>query len=40
MKSYESNQESKHIINLDAINLKGYAMSNFDPIGGFKRIDP
>ena len=40
LKSYDSNQESKHIIYLDANNLYGYAMSKFLPTSGFKWIDP
>ena len=32
LKSYETKQESKHIIYLDANNLYGYAMSNFTTI--------
>ena len=35
-KSYNSKQESKHIIYLDANNLYGYAMSKFLPTSGFK----
>ena len=40
LKSYDSKQESKHIIYLDANNLYGYAMSKFFPTSGFKWIDP
>ena len=39
-KSYETEQESKHIMNLDDNNLYGYAMSKFLPTSGFKWIDP
>ena len=40
LKSYESSQELKHIIYLDANNLGGYAMSKFLPTSGFKWMDP
>ena len=40
MKSYDSKQESKHIIYFDANNLYGYAISKFLPTSGFKWIDP
>ena len=40
LKSYDSKQESKHIIYLGANNLYGYAMSKFLPISGFKWINP
>ena len=40
LKSYDSKQESKHVIYLDANNLYGYAMSKFLPTSGFKWIDP
>ena len=40
LKSYDPNQESKHIIYLDANNLCGYTISKFLPISGLKRIDP
>ena len=40
LKSYDSKQESKDIIYLDANNLYGYAMSKFFPTSGFKWIDP
>ena len=33
-KSYDSKQESKHIIHLKANNLYGYIMSKFLPTGG------
>ena len=39
LKSYDSKQESKHIIYLDVNNLYGSAMSKFFPIRGFKGID-
>ena len=37
---YLKSYDQKHIIYLDANNLKGYAMSNFLPKIGFKWIDP
>ena len=40
LKSYDPKQDPKHIINLDANNLQGYAMSKFLPTSGFKWIDP
>ena len=40
MKSYDSKQESKHVIYLDVNNLYGCAMSKFLPKSGFKWIDP
>ena len=40
LKSYNPKQDPKHIINLDANNLYGYAMSKFLPASGFKWIDP
>ena len=40
MKSYDSKQESKHIIYLDKNNLYGYAMPKFLPISRFQWIDP
>ena len=40
LKSFDLNQESKHIKYLDANNLYGYTMSKFLPTGGFKWIDP
>ena len=40
LKSYDSKQESKHIIYLDASNLYGCAMSKFLPTSSFKWIDP
>ena len=39
LKSYESSQELKHIIYLDANNLGGYAMSKFLPTSEFKWMD-
>ena len=39
LKSYDSKQESKHIIHLDTNNLYGYAMSKFLPASRFKWID-
>ena len=39
LKSYDTKQESKHIIYLDANNLYGYAISKFIPTG-LKWIDP
>ena len=38
--SYDSKQESKHIIYLDANNLYAYEMSKFPETCRFKRIDP
>ena len=40
LKPYEPQQESKHIIYLDANNLYGYATSKFLPTDEFKRIQP
>ena len=40
LKSYDSKQESKQIIYLDANNLYGCAMSRFLSTSGFKWIDP
>ena len=40
LKSYDSKQESKHIIYLATNNLYGYAMFKFLPTSGFKLIDP
>ena len=40
MKSYDSKQESKHIVYLDANNLYGYAKSKFLRTNGFKWLDP
>ena len=40
LKRYNSKQEWKHIIYLDANNLYSYAMSKFLPTGGFKWIHP
>ena len=39
LKSYDPQQESKHIIYLDANNLYGYAISKFYPTNGFKWFD-
>ena len=39
LKSYDSKQESKHIIYLDANNLYGYTIARFFPTCGFKWID-
>ena len=39
IKSYDPKQASKHIIDLDANNLYGYAMSTFLPTGRIKWID-
>ena len=36
LKTYDPNQESKHIIYLDANSLYGYAMSKFLPTIGFE----
>ena len=40
LKSFDSKQESKHFIYLDANNWYGYAMSKFLPTSGFKLVDP
>ena len=40
LKSYDSRQELKHIINLDGNNFYGYKMSKFFPTSGFKQLDP
>ena len=41
LQSYDPKQEeSKHIIYLEANNLYGYAISKFLPAGGFKWVDP
>ena len=40
LKFYDSKQDLKHIIYLDANNLDDYAMSRFLPTIGFKWIDP
>ena len=40
LKSYDPEQESKHIIYLDANDLYGYDISKFLPTSGFKWIDP
>ena len=39
LKSYDSKQESNHIIYLDASNLYGYAMYKFFPTSELKSID-
>ena len=36
LKSYDPNEESKHIIYLDANDFYGYAMSKFLPAIGFE----
>ena len=36
LKSYDSKQESKYIIQLDPNNLYGYVMSKFLPTSNFK----
>ena len=40
LKYYDPQQESKHVICLDANNLYGYAIYKFLPTSGFKWIDP
>ena len=40
LKSYDSKQESKHIIHLDVNNLYDYPTSMFLPTSGFNKIDP
>ena len=40
LKSYDPNQESKHIVYLDTNNLYGYAVSKFLQTSGFKWINP
>ena len=40
LKSYDTKQESKHIIYLDANNSYSCAMCNFFPTSGFKWTDP
>ena len=40
LKPYDSKQESKDIIYVDANNLHGYAMSDFFATNGFKWRDP
>ena len=40
LKSYDSKQESKHIIYIDTNNLYGYLISKFLPTNGCKWIDP
>ena len=37
---FDPKQESKLFIYLEVNNLCGYAMSNFRPTSGFKRLDP
>ena len=39
LKSYNSKQEWKHILYLDANNLYGYTISKFHPTSEFRRID-
>ena len=39
LKSYDSKQESEHILYLDANNLYGYVISELLPTSGFKWID-
>ena len=38
MKNYESNEESKFIVYLDANNLYGWAINLYLPDGGFKLL--
>ena len=38
MKIYDSKKESKYIIDLDANNWYGWAMSQYLPYGDFKRV--
>ena len=40
LKSYDPQQESKHIVYLDVNNFYGHAISKFLPARGFKWIDP
>ena len=40
MKSNDTKQELKHMINLDTINFYAYVMSTFLPTSDFKSIDP
>ena len=40
LRSFDSKQESKHLMHLDANNLYVYAMSKFLLISTFKRMDP
>ena len=40
LKSYDREQEPKHILSLEANNLYGHARSKFLPTGRFKWIDP
>ena len=40
LKSYDSKQESKHIIYLEANNLYGYVISKFLATSDFKWVDP
>ena len=40
LKFCDPKQESKHVIYLDAYNLRGYVMSKFVPTSGFRWIDP
>ena len=39
MKCYEQYKESKYILCLDANNLYDYAMSQYLPYSGFKRLN-
>ena len=39
LRSFHPNQESNHIIYLDANNLYGYEMPTFLPTVGFKLLD-
>ena len=38
MKNYDSNEESKFIVYLDANNLYGWAINLYLPDGGFKLL--
>ena len=40
LKSYDTKQESKHIIYLEAINLYGYTTSKFLPTDRYEWIEP
>ena len=40
LKSHNSKQKSKYIIDLDANNLYVYAISKYFPTSGFKWTDP
>ena len=39
MKIYDKNNESSHIIYMDANNLYGYAMSKILPVDGFEWVE-